>query len=149
MIKSQGSHLSERLHREALLTEFFSTLAAELHVDSSKQELRYSEYLRQAILFIQSNFDQPIRISDIAAHIGIDRTYLYMLFVEHLDITPKDYLKTYRLTRAKELLKVTDLPIATIAESCGYSDPVVFSKAFRQAFEITPTNWRKTRKQSL
>lgn len=147
MMNIQGSHLSERLHREALLTEFFSVLAAELHVDSSRQELTCSDYIRQAISFIQDNYDQPIRVSDIAAHIGIDRTYLYMLFVEHLDTTPKDYLKAYRLTRAKELLKVTDLPIKSIAESCGYGDPLVFSKAFRQAFEMTPTSWRKTRKQ--
>lgn len=147
MISIHGSHLSARLHREALLMEFFSILASELHVDSSKNELNRSEYIRQAISYIQGNYDRPIRVSDIAAHIGIDRTYLYMLFVEHLHTTPKEYLKSYRLSRARELLKVTNLPISAIAESCGYSDPLVFSKAFRQAYQITPSNWRKMRKQ--
>lgn len=149
MMGIQGSHLSARLHRTAILTEFFSILASELHVDSSKNELSRSEYVKQAIIYIQGNYDRPIRVSDIAAHIGIDRTYLYMLFVEHLDTTPKEYLKLYRLTRARELLKVTNLPISSIAESCGYSDPLVFSKAFRQVYQITPSNWRKMRSQEI
>lgn len=148
MMNVHGSHLASRLHRDALVMEFFSVLAGELHVESSTKELTRSEYIRQAIRYIQGNYDQPIRVSDIADHIGIDRTYLYMLFVEHLDVTPKNYLKAYRLTRAKELLKITDLPVASIAESCGYSDPLVFSKAFRQEYQMTPTAWRKTRSQA-
>lgn len=148
MMNVHGSHLAARLRRDALVMEFFSVLAEELHIESSTRELSRSEYIRQAIRYIQGNYDQPIRVSDIADHIGIDRTYLYMLFVEHLAVTPKNYLKAYRLTRAKELLKITDLPVASIAESCGYSDPLVFSKAFRQEYQMTPTAWRKTRNQA-
>ena len=147
LMNIQGSHLAQRLHRDAMIMEFFSILASQLHVASSARDQERNEYIRQAITYIQGNYDQPVKVSDIAAHIGIERSYLYLLFVEHLGITPKNYLTTYRLTRARELLKVTDLPIASIAESCGYSDALVFSKAFRQMYQMTPTAWRKTRNQ--
>ena len=143
----QGGHLSERLLRDARLLEFFSLLAGQLQLQTSSREQTRSEYVRQAIAFIQGNYDQPILVADVARQIGIDRTYLYMLFVEQLGVTPKNYLKAYRLSRARELLKVTNLSIANIAESCGYSDPLVFSKAFRQEYGMTPSAWRKTRNQ--
>lgn len=147
MMDVHGGRLSDRLLRDALVMAFFSVLASELQPHSSRREQNRSEYVRQAIAYIQGNYDQPLLISDIARHIGIDRTYLYMLFMDELGVTPKEYLKAYRLTRARELLKVTDLTIASIAESCGYSDPVVFSKAFRQEYKMTPSAWRKTRNQ--
>ncbi len=148
MMTVHGSHLCQRLHRDSLILEFFSVLAHELQPESSDMEQNRGEYIRQAIAYVQGNYDQPILVSDIASHIGIDRTYLYTLFVENLKVTPKDYLKAYRLTRAKELLKMTDLPISSIAESCGYRDSLVFSRAFRQEFKITPSAWRKKRNES-
>ncbi len=148
MIHLSGSDLSTRLHRDALILEFFSVFTKAIRIELLKKEISQDEYIRQAIHFIQGNYDQPIHIRDVATFVGIDRTYLYSLFVENLKVTPTVYLKTYRLTRAKELLKVTDLSIAQIAQSCGYRDPLVFSKSFRQTFGITPTAWRKTRNQS-
>lgn len=49
----------------------------------------------------------------------------------------------FRLTRAKEQLTLTDASVANIAMSCGYQDPQVFSKAFKQQFGITPVKYRK------
>ena len=47
------------------------------------------------------------------------------------------------MTRAKEQLTLTDASVANIATSCGYQDPQVFSKAFKQQFGITPVKYRK------
>ena len=43
---------------------------------------------------------------------------------------------------ASELLKQTNLPIKQIAENVGYQDPLLFSKNFKQHFEMTATNYR-------
>ena len=52
-------------------------------------------------------------------------------------------LATFRITKATELLQLTSLPIESIALSCGYSDPLVFTKAFRQMKKMPPTSYRK------
>ena len=48
-----------------------------------------------------------------------------------------------RIAKAVELLQLTKLPIESIAISCGYSDPMVFSKAFRQEKTVSPSAYRK------
>ena len=51
--------------------------------------------------------------------------------------------ETGSITRAAELLSITDLPVGGVALSCGYSDPLVFGKAFKAKNGITPTQYRK------
>ena len=46
-------------------------------------------------------------------------------------------------TKAAEMLMVPHLPVESIALSCGYQDPLVFSKAFRQMKGVSPTMYRK------
>ena len=47
------------------------------------------------------------------------------------------------MNRANELLKTTDQPIKIIAYSVGYLDPLHFSKAFRQHYDCSPSQYRK------
>ena len=104
-----------------------------------------SLYVRRAVEFIQDNFCNPIHITDIADYVCINRSYLYTLFQRELSASPKEYLANYRLTRASELLLITDLSVESVALSCGYSDPLVFSKAFKAKNGVTPTQYRKIR----
>ena len=52
-------------------------------------------------------------------------------------------LTTFRITRAAELLQLTSLPVESIALSCGYSDPLVFTKSFKQMKKMSPSSYRK------
>ena len=98
-----------------------------------------SLYVRKAVEFIQTNYANPIRVTDIADYVCINRSYLYTLFRKELHMSPQEYLSNYRLTRASELLIVTDLSVESVAFSCGYSDPLVVSKAFKAKTGQTPS----------
>ena len=50
---------------------------------------------------------------------------------------------TFRITKATELLQLTSLSVESIALSCGYQDPLVFTKAFRQMKKMSPSAYRK------
>lgn len=58
-------------------------------------------------------------------------------------MSPQQFLTTFRITKATELLQLTDLPIESIALSCGYTDPLVFAKAFKQMKNMSPSIYRK------
>lgn len=60
-----------------------------------------------------------------------------------MGITLQEYLSVFRLSRANELLDMTDESIEEIASNCGYNDPLVFSKAYKRKYGITPTQHRK------
>lgn len=110
-----------------------------------RQQQHY--YVNAAIQFIREHYAEDIKVKDIADHVGISRTYLSMLFRELQNMTPNEYLTYFRLTRAREQLVITDLPIGTIALLCGYRDPLVFSKAFKQQNKMTPSQYRKTNRE--
>ena len=105
-------------------------------------------YVSRAVDFIRSNYCNPIRVTDVADYVCINRSYLYTLFKENLNMSPQQFLTTFRIAKAVELLQMTELPIESIAISCGYSDPLVFTKAFRQTKGISPSGYRKETLQS-
>lgn len=100
-------------------------------------------YVRKAVEFIQNNYADPVRVKDIADYVGVNRSYLYTLFQDNLQLSPKEYLTNFRLTRAAELLQLTDLSVETVAMSCGYQDALGFSKIFKAKMGITPSAYRK------
>lgn len=100
-------------------------------------------YFERAREFIMKNYADSIQVSDIARHLGIDRTYLYRIFMEHENISPKQYLLQHRLRIATEMLYSTDSTITEIALACGFKDPAAFGQYFRQAVGSTPRDYRK------
>ena len=145
MLRHNTYTAADQFVLEGLLYSFFGALSEELDVMSAREAEMGSLYVRKAVEFIQDNFCNPIHITDIADYVCINRSYLYTLFQRELSVSPKVYLANYRLTRASELLLITDLSVESVALSCGYSDPLVFSKSFKAKNGVTPTQYRKTR----
>ena len=79
----------------------------------------------------------------MAEYVCINRSYLYTLFHRTMGMSPQQFLSAFRITKAAELLEVTSLPVESIALSCGYLDPLVFSKSFKQIKKMTPSAYRK------
>lgn len=85
---------------------------------------------------------QAISIQYIADKLRVHRSYLSSIFKDFHKISPKEYLLEVRMNRAKELLETTNQPIKIIAYSVGYLDPLHFSKAFRQYYDCSPSQYR-------
>lgn len=100
-------------------------------------------YLQKAIDYIQNNYAYDIKIRDVARYVGIDRTYLYKLFCKELGSSPQQYLISYRLSVAKQMLTSTTLRVSEIANSCGFVDSTSFCHQFRSQFLMTPSQFRK------
>ncbi len=62
--------------------------------------------------------------------------------------TFRQLLDEVRRQRARQLLRDSDLPILTIAETLGYTDAPAFTRAFRRWSGTTPTDWRAARRRS-
>lgn len=122
---------------------FLAKLIEDLQAtENPARESRQEEYLRRAVQLMTSRYSGPVKISEIAAHIGLDRSYLYTLFRRYLHMTPKAYLTQLRLNKAAELLQ-TPLSISEIAWSVGYEDPLLFAKAFKKMKGLPPSRYRK------
>lgn len=103
---------------------------------------QHQSHLTKALDYIHHNYTYDIKISDLANYLSIDRTYLYKLFKETRQLSPQQYLISYRVSIAKELLKDTDLSVTEIAYSCGFKDASSFGKHFRKDAALTPLKYR-------
>lgn len=143
MLKNNTYSVTSQFILEGLLYTFLSVLTEDIEITFSSEKERENLYIRKAIEYIQNTYSNNIKVSDIASYVCINRSYLYTLFQKNTGMSPQEYLANYRLTRAAELLDVTDLPVSSVAMSCGYRDPLVFSKAFKGKKGMSPSQYRK------
>ena len=99
-------------------------------------------YIKEALTFIEQNFQNDISIEDIADSCGLNRSYFGKIFHDSIGKSPQEFLINYRMTKATELLKLTSLSIADIGNDVGYPNQLHFSRAFKKIYGISPRNWR-------
>ena len=108
-------------------------------VQSSKMS---DYYIKEAINYIEQNFQNNITIEDIAAVCGINRSYFGKIFRNSIGRSPQEFLMNYRMVKATELLKLTSLSIAEIGSAVGYENQLHFSRAFKTIYGVSPREWR-------
>lgn len=99
-------------------------------------------YIREAISFVEQNFQNDISIEDIASCCGLNRSYFGKIFHDTVGKSPQEFLMSYRMAKAAELLKLTQLSVSDIGNAVGYPNQLHFSRAFKTIYGISPRNWR-------
>lgn len=145
MMEHNTFGMANDLRRNGQMSVFLSVLAesAGAGVAVKDEEDKGNQYVKKAVSFIQSNYCNPIKVTDVADYVCINRSYLYTLFKNYLGMSPQQFLTTFRITKARELLDSTSYPIESIALSCGYSDALVFTKAFHAMKGMSPSSYRR------
>ena len=130
-------------HNLITLNGYLLQILGHTKVNLTDTEQDYSKnYLQTAMEYINNNYAYPIKISEIAAFIGIDRTYLYRIFMENEHISPKQYLLQVRVRNAANMLRSPKYTITEVAYSCGFKDAASFCNQFKKITGLTPKNYR-------
>ncbi len=125
-----------------LLGNLFTIFGHLAHSHTEKPLSIENENLKKAVLFIQNNYRKNIGVQDVADFIGINRTYLYRLFIQELSVSPKKYIFNYRFYVAADLLSHTNMTVSAIALHCGFQDISTFCSQFRKRTGFTPKQYR-------
>ena len=113
------------------------------HQKSDNTPIIKNAKLRDAVLYIESRFDESITLPDIAKAAGMNHTTLMALMKEELGLTAIEYLIKYRITVAKKQLEFTSVPIKDIANMTGFKTVQHFSRVFKSQTGATPAEFRK------
>ena len=105
-------------------------------------------YIKEAIHFIEQNFQNHITVEEIASVCGINRSYFGKIFRKSIGRSPQEFLMNYRMVKATELLKLTSLSIAEIGSAVGYENQLHFSRAFKTIYGVSPREWRNQHSSS-
>ena len=87
--------------------------------------------------------DPDLNVEMLAGAIGISRGHLHRKIKEITGMSPGEYIRTIRLNQAAQLLRGEKKNISQIAYSVGYSNPSVFSTAFKQFFGMSAKEYQK------
>lgn len=107
-----------------------------------KGEDPLSMYARQGAAFLQQNYSRSITVEDAARQAGVSRSYLYRAFQAEFGCSPSTYLIRYRIQRACQLLRHSQLSVDAVAASVGFQDPFYFSRAFHRETGLSPSAYR-------
>jgi len=103
--------------------------------------------IRQIRNYILAHISESITTEELAAELGLNRTYLCKLFREQVDMSIHSYVTAVKMDEAKRLLDITQKPLQEIADYLGFSSQSHIQNTFKKVTGITPVQYRKeTRK---
>ena len=93
--------------------------------------------------YLQEHLAEEMSLSVLAEEFHLNPQYISQLFKNEIGVGFLAYLTNIRMEKAKKLLLSTSLSIAEVAEQAGYGDYRVFTKAFKKAEGVTPSQYRR------
>jgi AraC-like DNA-binding protein len=92
--------------------------------------------------YIDEHYHRPMALSDVAAALNMNASYLSSLFSRTAGVTFHKYLEGLRLARAKELLRDPRVRVCDVACAVGYVSPNHFRNVFKAHAGKSPSAWR-------
>lgn len=92
--------------------------------------------------YISLHYMDDISVQDIADHMGYSEAYFCKRFKQYFGRNFVSFLTEYRLQKADELIRTTNLSIKEIGKAVGYPDPNYFTKVFRRSRGVSPSHYR-------
>ncbi|HVN42189.1 MAG TPA: AraC family transcriptional regulator [Steroidobacteraceae bacterium] len=133
-----------RLLGNALLAQLRHALKGHALVPPARGSRSALLVVHRAIRFIQDRIDGDLSVGRVARHVGVGTTHFTHVFREATGVTPHRYVLSARVTRARELLRMTSLTVAEVSISVGFAGQAHFSTAFRRQTGVTPTAYRQS-----
>ncbi len=106
-------------------------------------------YLKKACSYIEQNLLEPLSVPDIAAHAGVNKSYLQLLFSQFLGCPVGKYITQKRMEQAAFLLTNSSLGITDVAFSSGYNSRQHFAHTFACCYHMSPSAYRKLHARTL
>jgi LacI family transcriptional regulator len=101
-------------------------------------------HVRQALAFVRERFPEGIDVRDVLKAVPMARRSLERRFFAIVGRTPAEEIRRVRIEKVRQLLDSSSLPVAAIAEACGFNYVEHMIPVFRKYYGCTPTGYRRT-----
>ena len=126
------------------LRNFLLTQINELFILEDTQPIIVDPVINAVTQFVHLNYSRPLlSIKEISENVHMSTTYLCTVFKNGTGITINQYLTSYRMDRAKDLLSTSAFSITEITQKVGYADTNYFSKIFKKQIGLSPSEYRE------
>lgn len=127
------------------LTEIWLKLYALARHTMERQTGSHStdDKVKAMMIHIHEHFQDPITVDELAGAAHVSRRVCFRLFRENLHMTPVEYMRSFRLRKACQMLTESRESITQIAYLCGLGSSSYFGKIFRERFGCSPAEYRR------
>lgn len=104
----------------------------------------YTARLNRVVDYINENLNGDLSLESLAEVANFSKFHFHRVFSIHMGEPLGAYIQRLRLEwAAGRLVSSPEVPVTELAYDCGYSAPAVFSRAFRDFFGMSPSDWRR------
>lgn len=133
---------SDKLLCRALVYEIYAAAVKAAAMEELSTE--HTDRLSAAVQHIHDHYTDPdLSVEQLAAMFGSSAVHFRRTFAKLYHCSPLKYITALRLSRARELLLGTDLPVGEISRRCGYTSSYYFDRVFKKEFGMQPLQLRK------
>lgn len=141
MQKATGA--MDRFQSYSLVQRIVSRICAIInHSEPLTSTVISNSIMQKVLTYINSNYTQPIKISNLAKQFNVSASYLSHEFVKYTNRSVYDYVLYRRVMLAKEMIG-TDASLNAIAYQCGFNDYSNFLRMFHRLVGVSPNQYRK------
>lgn len=130
--------------REALSEIWLMLFEQSLPLLTKKREQKKSnDRIKTMLIYIHEHYFEKISIAELAAAAYLSERECFRVFHDCLHMTPMEYIKSYRLQIACQMLARGQEPVTVISHACGLGSSSYFGKIFREYAGYTPSEYRR------
>ncbi|MGC4102392.1 hybrid sensor histidine kinase/response regulator transcription factor [Ferruginibacter sp.] len=146
--------LNAKIKNLLLLNDSFkSTYSRQVEFISPKIETETEsasdKLIQKVVAYIEENLtDTQLSVENLSKHVGMSRSTLYSKLLELTGQTPVEFIRSVKLDKAAQLLANSEMNVAEIAYTVGFSTPNYFTKSFRAKYNMLPSEYISTMRKS-
>lgn len=99
--------------------------------------------LNPAVSHITRHYSEDTDLNTLASSCGLSISHFIRSFYQYTGSTPHEFLLSFRIRQAKQLLLTTSKTVEEISELCGFNSASHFARAFRRQENLSPSQFRK------
>lgn len=141
VIDNETSEIGDIEAMEALY-RFFAWLLKNYPNREKKSKMHPNEkYWLQILNYIYINFPYNLTVNAISQSVGLERTYVYKLFLKNAGISAIEFIENLRISIACDKILQNDSSLLLIAQEVGFNDYAWFNKVFKRIVGILPSEY--------
>jgi AraC family transcriptional regulator len=109
----------------------------------------YKARILRVLVHVQNHLDEPLQLVHLARLAAFSPCHFHHVFTGMVGESVKEHVRRLRLERAASRLKLSSAPVTDLAFDAGYQSLEAFTRSFRTAFGVSPSEFRRARKPRL
>lgn len=145
--RNQGPYYKESL-KGWLATFAVGILRLNQEREAARRINRVNRYIRDAIEFVSSHYNEEIHIGDLAEISGLSESHFRRTFEESMNMKPVEYINMVRIDKACDMIAREDISMEDVCYRIGYQTPSTFNRNFKALTGMTPLQWKNGGRRS-